>query len=234
MNTDKDSLLGDAFLSNQKLNNSWMNSYDSICKSFGLPHSVPPGIMKKTMESNFLTKWQATLQRSLKNKLRSYETYKTSFGFENYLDTVTNNQHRVALTRIRTSSHYLRIETGRYIKSDNEEDDKKFRTCQLCKSNSVEDEKHFLTSCQFYKDLRKQMINDMSKICPNVNTLVSDANSLFIYLLTCEGAEADLIGKFCHDAFQARKYAYEFIAKEPKKVETRSGRLVKPRNILDL
>ena len=53
LNTDKDSLLGDAFLSNQKLNNSWMNSYDSICKSFGLPHSVPPGIMKKTMESIF-------------------------------------------------------------------------------------------------------------------------------------------------------------------------------------
>ena len=48
------------------------------------------------------------------NKSSNYNLYKTSFGFETYLDNLPTC-YRISLTKSRTSNHKLPIEKGRYI-----------------------------------------------------------------------------------------------------------------------
>ena len=60
----------------------------------------------------------------------------------------------MALTRLRTSSHRLAIETERWTKPHRTP---RFeRKCQLC--NTLEDEFHFVLECPLYRDLRVKYI----------------------------------------------------------------------------
>ena len=60
---------------------------------------------------------------------------------------------RVYLTRIRLSSHYLFVETGRYHGVNRSE-----RKCTLCTLNTIEDEFHFILQCDCYNAIRRQYI----------------------------------------------------------------------------
>jgi hypothetical protein len=56
---------------------------------------------------------------------------------------------RVPTTRLRTSAHPLRIETGRYnLPAPTPADE---RYCWFCTNQFVEDELHFLFDCELYK-----------------------------------------------------------------------------------
>jgi hypothetical protein len=70
-----------------------------------------------------------------------------------HLLQVTHYQHRISLSRFRTSCHHLRIERERYlpqaIKAPRHE-----RTCLLCASPHIEDESHIIYHCPIYDDLR--------------------------------------------------------------------------------
>ena len=59
------------------------------------------------------------------------------------------------MTRFRTSSHKLHIEIGRYTIPKTPIDS---RICKNCNINLVEDELHFLLSCQNFSHLRKELI----------------------------------------------------------------------------
>ena len=83
------------------------------------------------------------------NRLKSYCLYKHNFNLEKYLKVVSENKYKVALSRFRTSSHDLRIETGRYDNIPQEQ-----RLCNSCNMAKVEDEFHFLLVCPKYRDLR--------------------------------------------------------------------------------
>ena len=130
--------------------------------------------------------------------------------------------HRVALTRIRTSGHFLRIETGRYNKQN--DDSKK---CRHCESGEVEDECHFVAKCQFYRFGREKLITSLSKSCPNIKNLQNDHKSIFIYLMSVEGEASCEVGKYICESFDSRSDANEFIDKSPKAYTTRVGRTVK-------
>ena len=60
---------------------------------------------------------------------------------------------RDSFTRLRTSSHRLRIETGRWARLPREE-----RTCP-CDGVSVQDEKHVIENCEFFDELRGRYPN---------------------------------------------------------------------------
>ena len=68
---------------------------------------------------------------------------------EKYLDMVTDKRYRTAITRLRTSSHTLEIELGRYTIPRTPVTD---RLCCVCKV--MEDEEHFLVSCEQYAEFR--------------------------------------------------------------------------------
>ena len=63
---------------------------------------------------------QATLEK-IKNeecKLRTFALFKTTPGFEKYLDEITNIKERTALTKFRLSNSVLMIEKGRNLYID--------------------------------------------------------------------------------------------------------------------
>ena len=65
-----------------------------------------------------------------------------------YISKVKNDEHRVALTRLRVSSKWLSIVTGAWTHVPRDQ-----RLCRLC-GNSVGDERHFLFQCGRLRDLR--------------------------------------------------------------------------------
>ena len=80
---------------------------------------------------------------------------KTTFSFESYLD-VLSFELRPLFTKMRISSHDLRIETGRYTQGRIARDE---RYCLVCGSRDIEDEYHFIVICPSYSTLRKKYIN---------------------------------------------------------------------------
>ncbi len=68
-----------------------------------------------------------------------------------YLDAVADRQRRSRLAQLRTGSHWLRVETGRWQKQPREE-----RVCSLCEHAAVEDVEHLVFDCPFYEGLRQR------------------------------------------------------------------------------
>ena len=60
--------------------------------------------------------------------------------------------------RLRSGTHQLRIETGRWVK-EREED----RLCNVCVTGKVESEEHFLLECYVYRQLREGMYTKISE-----------------------------------------------------------------------
>jgi len=88
-------------------------------------------------------------------KLRSYKLVKEDFKRESYLELPP--YMRVPVARLRTSTHSLRIETGRYnlpVPIPAEE-----RYCWFCQNGSVEDEFHFLFDCKLYSTLEEKTVH---------------------------------------------------------------------------
>ena len=98
------------------------------------------------------------------SKLRTYALFKTSPGFEKYLDQITCVKKRTALTKFRISNHTLMIEKGRH---SNPKMAKELRFCPFC-PNKVEDEKHFLLECPTYEHIRSDLYNDAKNISPTI------------------------------------------------------------------
>ncbi len=76
--------------------------------------------------------------------------FKTSFVREPYLHILKTDNLRKHMTAVRTVSHKLEIETGRYTNTPRID-----RKCKLCSMNVVESEFHFLLICPKYNILRR-------------------------------------------------------------------------------
>jgi hypothetical protein len=81
--------------------------------------------------------------------------------------------HRTAFSRLRLSAHSLKVETGRWSRTERER-----RTCE-CDDNCVQDETHVLFHCQLTQHLRDQyQFHSFQELFLDVN--LKDA-SAFIY-----------------------------------------------------
>ena len=134
------------------------------------------------------------------NKLRTYAKIKQHFVMENYLTHIPNQNYRKALARLRTSSHTLKTETGRYTRPKTPPED---RICPHCNSHAVEDEQHFLIKCSLYAEERKLLFNEISIQYANFTNM--DDNIKFIYLLNMEHTPILATSKFIHNSFERRK-----------------------------
>ena len=127
-------------------------------------------ILKQRLKDNFIQNLNERLETS--SRALFYRVI-SNFSFQPYLEIVTFAKFRVALSRLRTSSHRLVIETGRWKKPNKEPIVD--RKCQIC--NKLEDEHHFLTECVSYKDLRKTLIklyfHKKNQVCLRLLTLLS-------------------------------------------------------------
>jgi len=66
---------------------------------------------------------------------------------------LTSTKKKMSITRIRTNSHQLRSETGRWSTSKTPSED---RICQICDTKKVEDENQFLLDCMTITHIRSQ------------------------------------------------------------------------------
>jgi hypothetical protein len=132
------------------------------------------------------------------NKLRTYRGFKNNKKTEPYLHVIENKKWRQAITRLRTSSHDLEIEKGRYLKIKEAE-----RICKQCKTGEVEDECHFLIKCEAYSDERQALFKSISMQCNNFNKL-SDHDK-FNWLMVNESPNICCwVAKFTYTCFNKR------------------------------
>ena len=98
-------------------------------------------------------------------KLRYYkEVINPTLDNENYLSVLSINKKKMNIAKIRTNSHELRSETGRWSIPKTPWND---RICQISNSKQVEDENHFLLDCPTLTHIRSQLPN----ICHTSNLL---------------------------------------------------------------
>ena len=112
-------------------------------------------------------KWGADMNSQ--PKLRTYRTFKTYFGTEDYVLLNLNRYQRSTLARLRSGILPLKIETGRYRQQPVEQ-----RTCDMCNSGSVETESHFMFDCQLYLQFRIILYQYATRVCPDFTNLPSD------------------------------------------------------------
>ena len=102
-------------------------------------------IRKKEQES-----WVEELKEM--DKLRTYRSLKTVLGREDYISWQVPTPHRVLYARLRSGTHSLRMETGRWMHEKEAE-----RLCKICVTGKVESEEHFLLDCYVYNNIREAM-----------------------------------------------------------------------------
>ena len=71
-----------------------------------------------------------------------------------YLDTVKVTKFRIALSKLKMSSHRLEIEVGRWARPYRTPLDQ--QKCHAC--NTLGDEFHFLLECRLYTEIRNKNI----------------------------------------------------------------------------
>ena len=126
------------------------------------------------------------------NKLKTYSTLKSGFTREPYLSLLRNRNQRLHLSRLRTSSHNLGIERGRYNNTPINQ-----RLCVYCTPstahrttptppphstpdtapsptgsgsqhiNCIDNEQHFLTQCPAFRTSRSCFYRKMSSLFPD-------------------------------------------------------------------
>ena len=110
-------LLYHSFREQRELNLTWYKTWSEIMKASISAH---PGLaMNPTQAANehlkrtFIYHWEVELRKQ--PKMDFYSGVKQEFGEERYLN-LPKRSHRVNIAKLRSSSHDLRVELGRYTK----------------------------------------------------------------------------------------------------------------------
>ena len=149
-------------------------------------HKLQHAIQEK-LQNEYVTFWTKTKLEG-RSRLKFYSTMNNKYELQPYLVEITNMKQRNTLSKLRTSTHSLKIEIGRHNNTPKEN-----RLCNTC--NEIEDECHFLDNCQKFNDLRNKFKIDVSKI--NSNFSNKTPSELF--------TECDiqiLLGKYVSDCFE--------------------------------
>ena len=105
---------------------------------------------------------------------------------------------RMALSRLRTSSHTLQIEKGRHAKPKLPIEE---RICVAC--HSTEDEMHFVMHCNINSEQRKILWDKIAAV--NDNFVHMNPEEMFTYLLSSNDQRIiNWVAKFVHASFGAR------------------------------
>ena len=152
-------------------------------------------ICHERVKSYFVSTWLSDLHSGDTSIARTYRLYKSSFGTEFYLKSISNLKLRVALSKLRASSHDLKIERGRYVRPKLNVDE---WLCLSC--NFVENEEHFVTACKDNEVEPALYTNKLEKRDPSFANLTN--REKFIFLMTCADSQIlTWFGKFIYHSF---------------------------------
>ena len=142
-----------ADIDNNNRKNNWVLLVKKLLANLGfyevwLQQSVGDnGIFLSLVKDNFVQKWNDELNQS--SRAIFYRSI-ANFEFSSYLDMITVKKFRLVLAKLRTSSHRLEIEMGRWARPERTAlENRKFKHCQ-----TLEDEYHFILICPLYSNIR--------------------------------------------------------------------------------
>ena len=113
--------------------------------------------------SEFLDKIKSSIRRKAENGRTKYATYITVnplLETPSVYSSIYGHKNVSMVAKLRTSAHNLQIEMGRRTKTAKEN--------RKCHCGDVEDEKHFLTQCPGYENVRRKHQVDASTSWCNV------------------------------------------------------------------
>jgi hypothetical protein len=150
----------------------WINGIKSILNETGMTdiwlsqNNFQRNNLKNTIKNILLDQnkqnWHSSTQQSRKGL--NYSIFKETLKFEEYLvDLKLNKSEIIAFLKFRTGNHFFPCETGRWENIDISE-----RKCFLCDKNDIGDEFHYLLTCPFFNNLRKQFIKRYYYVNPNI------------------------------------------------------------------
>ena len=116
--------------------------------------------------------------------------YKSLCKSESYLKLFMSRKQRSLFAQTRAGILPLKIETGRFknIKDSVTVRMRKMkvdeRTCEICNSNAVENEIHFICECPVYENYRHRLYEEVSRTDTNFMNL--PIQEKFVYLMENE------------------------------------------------
>ncbi len=166
---------------------SWNASFKTTLTDIGLEGhlvnntEIPIDQLKVGVMDRLTRDWRHHC--ATKDKLRTYRTFKNDMRTASHLNCNLPKYERSLISQLRLGVLPLRIETGRFV-GLNEQD----RICTLCDNNQVENEAHFLFSCDKYNDYRHSLETAIGLSFDNLNVtekfelVFKHPHSLGIYL----------------------------------------------------
>jgi len=176
------------------------------------PHEHTVGRLKKYWEGALWKKiqdveereWRVAMEK--KTKLRTYRTFKKKLELERYLLSEKEKEGRYLLTRLRTGTNKLRIETGRWKRPFVKAEDRVCLQCEGGRIGQIEDERHFLLHCSRYQNLRDELFQSIGA---RINTFwYQSAEGQWQILMSNEkkpGEVSDLLKKYVRRAMSLRQ-----------------------------
>ena len=191
--------------------NSWFSFLKRILQFLGLEHimytsdvqevNLQVKSIKRVLHQRAVSNWQNLYDKTKglqRTKLDLFCKTKTEFGLSLYLSSPLSFKERRALTKFRTSSHNLPIETDRYEGID----DRSHRLCPLC-NEAIGDEAHYLTECSFdpFIILRSPLTSLVNKKFPDFSTLDKTEKAVFL-LDNCDVQIQSHVGRVAHEVMK--------------------------------
>ena len=137
------------------------------------------------------------------------------------------------ITRIRVSSHPFPIEVQRYNRNKKKREERK---CDICNTNSIGDEEHYLLKCQNaeMEHIRDNFIKNIKEKIPQLENF-SNSN-IIDYCMTLSDERIHVpIGTYIKQIITTYKEETEGkLDTEKPPIKTRIGRLVKKPSKLNL
>ncbi len=177
---EQDTVLHDTYLAILSLlsysKSCWLSNIRSlVANKLGETHvwenqgATIHGLIKHLMSqvtNRFNLQWTKALnnkenETGVKNKLGTYNTFKSTFEYENYLDYGSDFRQQKIVTKLRISAHLLEIEVGRHKTKNGQKIPPDKRICNICQT--TEDEFHFVMTCKSYVVERKRMLESVEK-----------------------------------------------------------------------
>ena len=200
-NTNCNEIVFDSYQYSSTEHLSWTENMEKMLSEIGLMevfNTKDPDAHLKAFQRLRDIYHQTTLEK-IKNeecKLRTYALFKTTPGFEKYLDEITCIKERTALTKFRISNSVLMIEKGRHQNID-----KNLRFCPFC-TDKVEDEKHFLLECPIYKFIRSDLYSEVKR----VNASICNQPYSYRFLTLMRDINTAPVARFVYKAMELREY----------------------------
>ena len=145
----------------------WLGDVLSLCHESNIP---PPTELKyvydlEPIQSRFLRQCREEWKDAAE-KMPKLDTYKVAKDFTEPAILVKSNlprNERSLVARLLCGILPLEVETGRYKDKKKDKKERKERYCKVCKTNSVEDEVHFLFCCSALESIRKVKLDPILK-----------------------------------------------------------------------